>query len=90
MDSFPALDVWDLVIEVLHSSQNILHRETDRAKRLKAHTHTNHTPNTKTKMHSNREVDELSNHVVASAKTSHSEASITSFEENEAVIKRIL
>ena len=52
--------------------------------------HTN--PNTKTKIHGNREVDELSkvDHVVTSAKPSHFEAQLYISEDNEVVIKKSL
>ena len=78
MDGIPAHDLWDLVVEVLHSSEDV-HREIDRAMKPKAHTN----PNTKTKIHSNREVDKLSkvDHVVRRAKPSHFEAQLYNFED---------
>ena len=72
MDGIPALDLWDVVIEVLHSSKNthqavkghcrkrnrsmIKCREVEHAVKSKAL-----TPTTIQKRNCNREVDELSN-----------------------------
>ena len=61
MDRAPALD---LVIEVLHSSRNI-QASRNRSRNETQSIHTN--PNTKTKIHSNREVDEF--HVITSSQT---------------------
>ena len=68
MDGIPAVDLWDLVVEVLHYSKNVLAS----GNRSRDETQSKHTNlNTKTNVLSNREVDELSkvDHVVTSAKT---------------------
>ena len=93
----PALDLLDLVIEVLHScykSSGIdeinVPASGNRSRNEIQNKHTN--SNTKAKTHGNREVDELSkvDHVVTSAKLSHFEANLFIFEDNEAVIKLII
>ena len=89
MDGIPALDRWDLVIAVLHTSKNIP-ASGNRSREETQSANTN--PNTKAKIHSNREVDELSkvDHVVPSGKPSHFEAQLCIFEKHEAVIKMII
>ena len=66
MDGIPALDLWDVVIEVLHSFHNVRasgnrSRDESQSKQINI--------NTKTKKHGNRENVEFSNvdHVVTSA-----------------------
>ena len=56
MDGIPALDLRDLVIEVLHSSNNVPARGNPSRDEIQS----KHT-NTKTKRHGDRENDELSN-----------------------------
>ena len=87
MDGIPALDLWDLVFEVLQSSlnqpvQGNLLRDKDQRK------HTNIT----TKKHPNRDDLELFNvdHVTTNEKPSHFVASRYIFEDSEAVIKMII
>ena len=89
------LDLWDVVIEVLHSSKNTHqamrdHSRTrkvdDQVPRSRARSEIRSTnSNTKSKRNSNPEVDELSDvdHVVTSAKLSHFEAQLYIFEDNE-------
>ena len=85
MDGIPALDLWDRVIEMLHSSCDVLAQGNPSRDEIQSkHTNTN----TKTKRHGNRDNDGLSSvdHVVASAKPSHFEAMLYIFEGTEAVI----
>ena len=93
-DGIPALDLWDLVMEVVHSSRNTqasrnrLREEVNNqvsSNRLRNDTQSTNT-NTKTKRHNNWYVDESPNadHV---AKPPHFQAQLCIFEDNEAVIK---
>ena len=86
MDNIPALDLWDVVIEVLHSS-NITKSSTKRAAG-----NSFHMPNTKSKKKGNQNVDQLSNpdHVTTNASSSQCEAQLCIFEDNEAVVKIII
>ena len=102
MDGIPALDLWDVVIEALHSSKNTheavrhhcrIERVDDQAPRIRARGEIRSTnPKTKLERSGNRDVDELSNvdHVVTNASSSQFEAQLYSFEDNEAAIKMIL
>ena len=84
MDGIPAVDFWDLVIQVLHSSNHVppwgSHREMRPTLRH---------GDTKTKRHRNGENDELStvDYVVFIAKSLHFERMLYIFEDNDAVIK---
>ena len=70
LDGILALDLWDVVIDVLHSSKNLHQKVEDRCRRKKvddqvqrsrARSETQSTnANTKSIRNSNREVDELS------------------------------
>ena len=100
MDGLPALDLWDVVIEVLHSSKNthqavkghcrkrkrsmIKCREVEHAVKSKAP-----TPTPIQKRNCNREVDELSNldYICHKRKTFSTWSQALMFEDNEAVIK---
>ena len=80
MDGITALDLWDLVIELLHSFTNLtVSGDPWRHE-------------TKTKKHVNRDDVELfnENHVITNAEPSHFEALLYIFEDNEAVIKMII
>ena len=102
MGGIPALDLWDVVIEVLHSSKNTHQavryhcREEmvdDQVPRSRERSEIQSTKaNTKSKRNSNRDVDEVSNmdHVVTSADASHFDSQLYTFEDNEAVIKMII
>ena len=86
MNGLFAVDLWDVVIEVLHSSNNTKSSIQGAAgNRLR-------NSNTKSKRQRNRDVDELSNvdHIVTDASSSRSEAQLYIFEDNEAVIKMII
>ena len=86
LDGLPALDLWDVVIEVLHSSKN-----TDAPTQQAARNRLRNS-NTKLKRRGNRDVDELSNvdRVVTNASSSRFEAQLCILEDNEAVIKMII
>ena len=89
MDGLPALDLWDIVIEVLHSTKDktqpkhTSHQETGAAFDSKTKTH--HV----TRM---QKVDQLSevDHVPTNAHSSQDEFQLYIFEDNETVIKMII
>ena len=94
MDGLPALDLWDVVIEVLRSTSN-----TERPIGLAPGNWCgtgNHSSNkTKTKTpteRSNRDVDQFSNvdYVPTNTHSSQGESQLYIFEHNEAVIKMII
>ena len=83
MDGLPVLKFWDVVIDVLHSSNNTKSSTQGAAgNRLR-------NSNTILKKKGNRDVDKLSDvdHVVTNASSSQCEAQLCIFEDNEAVIK---
>ena len=89
MDGIPALDFWDLVIHVLHSSPTPIGTVKSDALRLQCATH----PKIRTKLNSFtleesclKEID----HVDTNAKLSHHSTLLYIFEDNEAVIKMII
>ena len=84
MDGFRALDIWDLVIELLHSSKN----QPEQADLLSDEAQRKHT-NTKTKTHTIRHDIELVSvdHVIKNAKPPHFGAFSYILEDNEAAIK---
>ena len=86
MDGFPALDLWDVVIEVLHSSN------TSKSSTQGATGNCSRNSDTKLKKKGNRDVDQLSDldHVVTNASSSQCEVQLYIFEDNEAVIKMII
>ena len=86
MDGIPALDFWDMGIEVWHSSLNQPSIQGSLCDNGQSRKRTN----TRTKKHSNR--DDLNNvdHVTTQAKLSHFGAVLYIFEDNEAVIKMII
>ena len=92
MDGLPALELWDVVIEVLHSSKNT-DTPTQRAagNRLRKKLRSTNS-NTKFKRRGTRQVDELStvDHVTTNANSSQCEAQLCIFEDSEAVIKMII
>ena len=83
MDGLPALDLWDLVIEVLESTKDKTepkHKETGTVMDSK----------TKTQLATRKQkVDELSkvDHVPTKTHSCHNESQLYIFEDNEAVIK---
>ena len=88
IDGILAPDVWDPVIEVLHSYKNIPVRRYVVRRHQRIHTSTN----TKTKKHGNRDDIEFFSvdHVITNAKPPHFEVMLCVFEEKEAVIKMII
>ena len=95
MDGLLALDIWDVVIEVLRSTNSTKTpirlapenwcgtQETVRAIKIRTKTPTERT---------NRGVDQLSNvdYVPTNTHSSHGESQLNIFEDNEAVIKMII
>ena len=93
MDGLPPLDLWDMVIEVLRSTNN-----TKRPIRLapgnwcRTGNHSSNKTKTKTPTERhNRDVDQLSNvdHVPSNTHSSQGESQLYIFEDNEAVIKML-
>ena len=80
MDGIPALDLWDLIITVLHSNSS-QHRHV-RSNPLQSQTRTPFP----------KKIFDLSNigFVSSNANSSHKEAMLYIFEDNEAVIKMII
>ena len=94
MDGLPALDLWDVVIEVLLSTNNTK-RPIGLApgKWCGTGNHSSNKTQTKTPIErSNRDVDQLSNvnYVHTNANSSQGESQLYIFEDNEAVIKMII
>ena len=86
MDGIPALDFWDLVVEVLHSSLN-QHRARENLCRDEQ---PEKRSNAKTKKHSNHLEDPRWTNVdyaTSNAKLSHLSCLLHTFEDNDAVIK---
>ena len=93
MNGIPALDLWDLVIEVLHfsSNQEQGHQECARRNLQRNKPSSKHT-NTQIKTQNQHNDLELYNvdHVSSDAISSRSGAMLYIFEDNEAVIKMII
>ena len=87
MDGLLALDLWDIVIEVLRSTNNNTARQSKLAQGNLCGTG-NHSPTEKRK----REVEQLSNvdSVPTNTHSSQGESQLNIFEDNEAVIKVII
>ena len=93
MNGVPALDLWDLVIEVFHSSQTQSKKTKDQARGnlLRETTSNKHNQNQTedpTK-HNNLELSNV-DYVSSNAKSSLLGAMLYIFENNEAVIKMII
>ena len=91
MDGIPALDLWDLVIEVFHSSPNQTNKTKDvrePRRNLSAKTQ----PNMRKLIPTTNTNPDLANidHVPSNGTHSGSNAMLYVFEDNEAVIKMIL
>ena len=86
MDGLPALDLWDVMIEVLHSLKNT------RSPTQQAQGNLSRNSNTKLKKRGTRDVDELSimDHVVTNVNSSQCEGQLYIFDDTEAVIKMII
>ena len=92
MDGFPALDLWDLVIEVFHSKSNQTHRNQQaRGSRCMTKRPEKRT-NSQNKTPVSKESLELSNieFVSSSVNSSHQGAKLYIFEDNKTVIKMII
>ena len=93
MDGIPALDVWDLVMHMLHSSPNQLNDTQDqvRGNSSRNTTSNKHTQNqTKTPIqHDNFDVSDV-DYVPSNAKSSQFGAMLYVFEDSEAVIKMMI
>ena len=85
MDGILALDLWDIVIEVLRSTNNTARQKKPAQRNLC--TAGNHSPTEKRK----REVEQFSNvDSVPNTHSSQGESQLYIFEDNEAVIKMII
>ena len=91
MDGIPALDLWDLVIEVFHSSPNHTNRTKD-VREPRRNLSANPQPNTRKQIPITNTNLDLSNvdHVPSSGTHFGSSAMLYVFEDNEAVIKMII
>ena len=93
MDGIPALDLWDLVIELFHSSPDQLKKYKERVQgNLLRHTPSNKHTQNQTKTPIQHDILELSNveYDSSNAKSSLFGAMLYIFEDNEAVIKMII
>ena len=93
MDGIPALDLWDVVIEVFHSSPNQKEKFKERVKgNLLRHTPSNKHAQNQAKTPIQPNTFDLSNvdDVSSNAKSSQFGAMLSIFEDNEAVIKMIV
>ena len=92
MDGLPALDLWDVVIEMLRSTNKTKSPSTPAASGNGCQTGNclQNTPKPKQKGH--RDVDQLScvDHVSTNAQFSQGESQLDIFDDNEAVIKMII
>ena len=92
MEGLPALDLWDVVINVLHSSNNVPPTQKISAPNNKpkgaAGNCRHNAQNTTLKKEGDRNVNQLSNpdHVATNAQSSQGKAQLYIFEDNEAVM----
>ena len=90
MDGIPALDLWDLVIEVFHSSPNQANKTED-VREPRGNLSANNQPNMQKPIpttHTNLDLTNI-DHVPSSGTHSGSNAMLYVFEDNDAVIKMI-
>ena len=93
MDGVPALDLWDLVVEVFHSSPDQSNKTKDQVQKDSSRNTTSnkHTQNqTKTPIQHDSLVLSNVDYVPSNAKSSQSGAMLYIYEDNEAVIKIII
>ena len=93
MDGIPALDLWDLVMEVFHSSPNQLNNIKGQVQgNLSRNTTSNKDTHNKTKVPTQHDNFNLNNFdgVPSNAKSSRFGAMLCIFEDNEAVIRMII
>ena len=91
MDGIPALDLWDLVIEVFHSSPNQTNKTKD-VKESRRNLSANHQQNMRKQIpttHNNLDLINI-DHVPSNGTHSGSNAVLYVFEDSEAVIKIII
>ena len=91
MDGIPALDLWDLVIEVFHSSSN----QTNKTKDVRVprwNLSANIRPNMRKQIPTNHTDEYLTNidHLPSNGTHSGSNAMLYVFEDNEAVMKMVI
>ena len=91
MGGVPALDLWHLVIEVFHSSPNQTNKTKD-AREPRGHLSAKTQPNMRNQIPTKHINLDLTNvdHVSLNVKPSDSNATLSVFEDNEAVIKMII
>ena len=93
MDGIPALDLWDLVTEVLHSSSNQPKKSKENVQRNLLHD-TPSRKQTKNQVKTPIQYNDLelcnAHYVSSNVQSSHQEALLYVFEDNEAVIKLII
>ena len=91
MDGIPALTLWDLVIEVFHSSPNQINKTKD-VREPRRNLSATPQPNMRSQIRTTHTNLDLANidHVPSSVKHSGSNAMLYVFEDNEAVIKMII
>ena len=90
---FPALDLWDLVKEVLDSSPNEFNNTKDQVRgNSSRNTTSNEQTQNQTKVPTQHDNFDLSNvdHVLSNAKSSRFGPMLNIFEDKEAVIKMII
>ena len=92
MDGIPALDFWDLVTEVLHSSSNQLRKSKENVHGILPHD-TPSSKQAKNKVQAPNQHNDLESCnvdcVSSNVKSSQSSAMLYIFEDNEAVVKMI-
>ena len=91
MDEIPALDLWDLVIEVFHSSPNRTNKTKD-VREPRRNLSANIQPNMRQQIptkHTNLDLTNI-DHVPSNGTHSGPSAMLYVFEDNEAVIKMII
>ena len=89
MDGIPALDLWDFVTEVFHSSPN--QKAKSKGQESQGNLSRNSTPheNQNPTKHVNLDLHNV-DHVSSNVRSSRCGAMLYVFEDNEAVIKRII
>ena len=86
----PAVDLWDLVIEVFHSSPNLINKTKDQKTQGNLSQNTKlHVKKQNPTKHINLDLDN-NDHVSSKARSSRFGATLYVFEDNEAVIKMII
>ena len=80
LDGIPALDLWDLIVTVLHGNTS----QNDQVRRDLS------TPLTRKKIHGQIDDPDNVDFVSSNVQSSHQEAMLYIFEDNEAVIKMII